>query len=147
LRRTEGARIRLVVAALAAPLVTTGGCSWILTQPRPDDWQNREHLDCSTNPAPPLIDSALALGYAGTTIYLAAFANGRGGALPIATGVVATTVWLSSAIYGFSKTNACRDALGENAHGYHPPAYGTGGEVFTPPPAPPKKPDAPSFGG
>ena len=30
-----------------------------------------------------------------------------------------------------------RDALGENAHGYHPPAYGTGGEVFGPPPSGP----------
>jgi hypothetical protein len=161
----------LGTAALGALLATTAGwsagCSWIFTQPLPDNWRNYDQLDCSTNPVPPLIDSFLFLTNAGTTAYVVAFDDLHGRALPLAAGVIATTLWLSSAIYGYSKTNACRDALGESAHGYHPPVYGTGGEVFGPPPtskpapAPrdkedpgsppprpmPQKPDAPRFGG
>jgi hypothetical protein len=141
------ARSRLGATALALVLIAASGCSWIFTKPLPDNWQSWDSLDCSTTPVPPLIDSVLALSNAGTTVYVAAFADGSGKALPIAAGVVATTLWLSSAIYGFSKTNACREALGENAHGYRPPAYGTGGEVFHPPPPPaPHRPDAPRFG-
>jgi hypothetical protein len=123
----------LGATALAALVSTGPGCSWILTKPLPDNWQNWDRLDCSTNPAPPLIDTGLALSNVGTTIYVAAFTSGSGRALPVVAGAVATAVWLSSAIYGFSKTAACREAMGENAHGYHPPAFGTGGEVFGPP--------------
>ena len=152
MRRVGRARSRLGGLALGALVASTGGCSWLFTQPLPDDWQNWERLDCSTSPGPALIDTALALSNAGTTIYAAGFTSGSGRALSIAVGAVATTVWLSSAIYGFSKTAACRDALGENAHGYHPPAFGTGGEVFGPPPTPapkpaPQKPEAPRSGG
>ena len=120
---------------MGALLATTAGCSWIFTQPLPDNWRNYEParlLDQSGPAAHRFILVPHQRGHDGL----------RGGVrrpprsrrCRSRPGVVATTLWLSSAIYGFSKTNACRDALGESAHGYHPPAYGTGGEVFGPPP-------------
>jgi hypothetical protein len=142
--RSEARACRTVVAAaLGALLASTGGCSWIFTKPLPDNWRNYDQLDCSTNPVPPLIDGFLFLSNAGTTVYVAAFENTNEKVPAVAVGALAATLWLSSAIYGFSRTNACHEALGDSAHGYHPPAFGTGGEVFGAPPPAKRVPSTP----
>jgi hypothetical protein len=41
---------------------------------------------------------------------------------------------LLSAIYGYVKISECTAAIGSHETGYHRPAFGTGGEVFLPPP-------------
>ncbi len=118
-------------------LSSTASCSWIFTQPLRDDRSPSDYPVCSTNPAPPVIDTALFALNAGTTIYTAAQDNVSQKALRVSVGAAAATVWLLSAVYGYSKTSACREAVGSYDHGYRAPAFGTGGEVFTPLPPPP----------
>jgi hypothetical protein len=129
----------LALLALFSP----AGCSWVFTQPLREDRRPSDYPVCSTNPTPPLIDSAVFLLNAGTTIYIAAQDNVSEKALRLSLGATAATVWLLSAIYGYTKTSACGEAVASYEHGYRAPALGTGGEVFTPlllPLAPPGAP-------
>ena len=119
---------------------STAGCSWIFTQPLRDDRPPRDSPVCSTSLAPPMIDTALFALNAGTTIYTAAEDNVSHKALRVSAGAAAATLWLLSAIYGYSKTSACGEAVASYARGYRAPAFGTGGEVFTPLPPPPSAP-------
>ena len=117
-------------------LSSTAGCSWVFTQPLREDRRPSDSPVCSTSPTPPLIDSGLFLLNAGTTIYTAAQDNVSQKALRVSLGATAATAWLLSAIYGYTKTSACGEAVASYEHGYRAPALGTGGEVFTPPPPP-----------
>jgi hypothetical protein len=118
----------------------SAGCSWVLTQPLPDSWERNGAPVCSTSLVPPVVDSLFFLTNTGGAIYVATQdANYK--ALAIAAGLVEASIWMASAIYGYSKTSACQSAIHDFQHGYEPPAFGTGGEVFTPPQ--PAKPDAP----
>ena len=118
-------------------LCSTAGCSWIFTQPLRDGRPPDDYPVCSTSPAPPLSDSAIFMVNAGTTIYTAAQDNVSHQALRVSVGATAATLWLLSALYGYSKISECAAAIGSHQTGYHPPAIGTGGEVFLPPPPPP----------
>jgi hypothetical protein len=122
----------LALLALAA----TAGCSWVFTQPLREDRRPSDYPVCSTSTAPPLIDGAIFLLNAGTTIYAAAQDNVSEKALRVSVGATAATVWLLSAIYGYTKTSACGEAVASYEHGYRAPPLGTGGEVFTPLPPP-----------
>jgi hypothetical protein len=124
-------------ALMLVAFCSTAGCSWVFTQPLRDDRRPRDYPVCSTNPAPPVIDSVLFALYAGVTIYAAAQDNVSQKALRVSAGGAASTVWLLSAIYGYSNTSACREAVGSYDRGSRAPAFGTGGEVFTPFPPPP----------
>ena len=55
-------------SALALVALSTVGCSWIFTQPLRDDRSPYDYPVCSTNPAPPVIDTTLFMVNAGTTI-------------------------------------------------------------------------------
>jgi hypothetical protein len=138
----------LRTAALGALLATTAGwsagCSWVLTQPLPDNWDHSDTPVCSTTLVPPVVDSLLFVADTGGAIYVAT-RDVNYKALAVTGGLVEASLWLASAIYGYSKTSACQAAVGDHAHGYHPATFGTGGEVFTPTPPPPK-PDAPPSG-
>ena len=129
-------RARAWALALVA-LSSTASCSWIFTQPLREDHRPSDAPVCSTNPAPPVIDSALFALNAGTAIYTAALDNVSQQALRVSVAASAATVWLLSAIYGYTKTSACVEAVAGYEHGYRAPALGTGGEVFTPLPPPP----------
>jgi hypothetical protein len=131
-------RYRAAAQALGlVALSSTAGCSWIFTQPLRDDRPPNDQPVCSTTPAPPVIDSAVFALYAGTTIFTAAQDNVSHRALGVSVGAAAATVSLLSAIYGYSKTSACREAVASYDRGYRAPAFGTGGEVFAPLPPPP----------
>ncbi len=141
--RPAGNRRNDLTCALAVvALSATAGCSWVFTQPLRDDRRPSDYPVCSTNPAPPLIDSAISLLNVGTTIYTAAQDDVSQKALRVSLGATAATVWLLSAIYGYTETSACGEAVASYQHGYRAPALGTGGEVFTPPPPPLAPPPA-----
>ena len=129
-------RARAWALALVA-LSSTASCSWIFTRPLRDDRPPNDSPVCSTNLAPPVIDTGIFALNAGTTTYTAFQDNVSQKALRVSIGAAAATVWLLSAIYGYSKTSACRDAVASYDRGYLTPAFGTGGEVFTPLPPPP----------
>ena len=125
-----------MLALLLATLSSTAGCSWIFTQPLRDDRSPSDYPVCSTNLAPPVIDTAVFLLNAGTTIYTAQADNVSHKALGVSIGAAAATLWLLAAVYGYGKVSACDEAVGSYDRGYHAPALGTGGEVFTPLPLP-----------
>jgi hypothetical protein len=140
-RSRQGPRNRGWALALVA-LWTVGwtvGCSWTFTRPLRDDRSPYDYPVCSTNPAPPVIDSALFMLNAGTTIYTAAQDDVSQKALRVSVGATAAALYLLSAVYGYSKISECMAALGSHETGYHRPAFGTGGEVFPPPPPPPSR--------
>ena len=121
-------------------LSSTAGCSWIFTQPLRDDRSPYDYPVCSTSPAPPVIDTAIFMLNAGTTIYTAAQDNVSLKAVRVSVGATTAALYLLSAIYGYSKISECMAAIGSHESGYHRPALGTGGEVFLPPPPPPPPP-------
>jgi hypothetical protein len=131
-------------SVLALVALSTAGCSWIFTQPLRDDRSPYDYPVCSTNPAPPIIDSTLFMLNAGTTIYTAAQDDVSQKALRVSIGATSATLWLLSAIYGYAKISECMAAIGSHETGYHRPAIGTGGEVFLqqppPSPSPPSRP-------
>src|SRR5450631_553119 len=139
---SDGRTIR--VLALVA-LSSTAGCSWTFTQPLRDNRPPFDYPVCSTNPVPPVIDSAVFVLNAGTTIYTVAQDNVSQKALRVSVGAAAATLWLLSAVYGYRKTSECTAAISSHENGYHRPALGTGGEVFLqqPPPPPPTLPPSP----
>jgi len=128
------------VLALVA-LFSTAGCSWIFTQPLRDDRSPYDYPVCSSNPAPPVIDTALFMLNAGTTIYTAVQDSVGEKALRVSLGTTAAALYLLSAIYGYSKISECMAAIGSHETGPPRPAFGTGGEVFLqqPPPPPPPR--------
>jgi hypothetical protein len=124
---------------LLALLSATAGCSWTLTKPLAEGPSRLDEPDCSTSQVPPVIDGLLALSYGATTTYVAT-QDLSYKYLRISAGLVGAGLWAASAVYGFTRTSACRTARDDFQHGYHPPAFGTGGEVFTPTPPPPPAP-------
>ena len=143
MRRRRRARSRRGAAVLTALLATTAGCSWIFTKPLPEHPSPLDEPDCSTSQVPPVVDLLLSLSNGATVAYVATQDNEPYKYLRVTAGLTAAGIWLSSAIYGFSHTHACQAAREDFTHGYHPPPFGTGGEVFTPPPPPPPPPTRP----
>ncbi len=132
-------------ALIWAPAGWSAGCSWVLTQPLPDSWDRSGTPVCSTSLVPPVVDSLFFLTNTSGAIYVAT-QDVNYKALAVTGGLVEASIWIASAIYGYSKTSACQAALSDSVHGYHPPTFGIGGEVFTPPPPLPAKPIAPRSG-
>jgi hypothetical protein len=141
MRPTSNGRVFLTWAgplALAlAALCPTAGCSWIFTEPLRADRSPYDFPVCSTNLAPPSIDSFLFATNAATTFYVGIQDNVSNKALSVSVGAAAATLWLLSAIYGYTETSECKEAVRAHDRGYQRPALGTGGEVFVPPPPPP----------
>jgi hypothetical protein len=123
--------------ALALLSSSTAGCSWIFTRPLRADRSPYDYPVCSTSLVPPSIDSLLFVTNAATTFYVGSQDNVHDKTLAISAGAADATLWLLSALYGYSKTSACVEAVDSHDSGYHRPALGTGGEVFLPPPPPP----------
>ncbi len=144
MRSTSNGRVSLTWAgALAlAALSSTAGCSWIFTQPLREDRSPYDYPVCSTSLGPPTIDTLLFATNAGTTVYVASQDNVNNKTLSLAVGTGAAALWLLSAIYGYTRTSACVEAIARHDNGHRRPAFGTGGEVFTPPPPLPPPPGA-----
>lgn len=149
MRRSRRGREHRAWALALVVLSSTSGCSWVFTQPLRDDHSPFDYPVCSTNPAPPVIDTTLFMVNAGTAIYTAAQDNVSQKALRVSVGATAAALWLLSAIYGYGKISECMAAIGSHETGYHRPALGTGGEVFLqqPPPPPPRQPPQPGHPG
>ena len=143
MRPRENGRGPLPLVWTLVALSSTAGCSWIFTQPLREDRSPYDYPVCSTNPAPPVIDTAIFMVNAGTTIYTAAQDNVGQKTLRVSVGTTAAALWLLSAIYGYSKISECTAAIGSHESGTHRPTFGTGGEVFSPPQPPPPAPRAP----
>jgi hypothetical protein len=142
--------MRRLALALAILLPATGplaGCSWLFVQPLSERHQPGDFPDCTDNPIAPVVDTVLTLSNLGSAAYVATEDNVKNKAAAVTVGVLVGAVWLSSAIYGYSKTSACaaakKDAEGPVRHlrtaplppvGYTP---APGGVERAPPATPP----------
>jgi hypothetical protein len=92
---------------MLAILSLTPACSWVLVQSMPEDYENRDYVDCTTNTTAPVVDTILALLNVGSTVYLERQDDvpNKGAALGV--GVLAAAVWGASAVYGYVETTEC----------------------------------------
>jgi hypothetical protein len=99
--------VPITVALMLAALSLTSGCSWALLQSMPEDYENREYVDCTTNTTAPVVDTIFTLLNAGSTVYLERQDDvpNKGAALGV--GVLAAAVWGASAVYGYVETAEC----------------------------------------
>lgn len=105
-------RAGLLLAFILPSAGSWSGCSWLFVEPVSQGHIAGDYANCTENPAAPIIDTLFAVsdGAGGIVLY-GRHNTGTTGAA-IAAGV-ATGLWLSSAIYGYSKTSECRDANAE----------------------------------
>jgi len=119
-------------AGIALGLVvtlSTSGCSWIFVEPlRPNDSRG-PYVTCTTNRAAPVIDTIFTLTNVGSAIYVAGQDNVANKGTAVTLGLSVATLWLLSAVYGYTKTSECEEAIG----GDRPPSR-------YPPPAPIRRP-------
>jgi len=128
---------KLILIPLLATGLSASGCSWIFVQPlHTDDPGKYPH--CTTSRVAPAIDTVFTATNLGSVLYVAGEDNVKNKGASIAVGLSVATLWLSSAIYGYSHTSECEAALEDDDqpryrpphHGYVPPR-----PAWTPPPA------------
>ncbi len=130
--------------ALLSPLA---GCSYVFVQPLSPTHHPGDRPDCTSDPTAPIVDSGVALVYAGSSVYAATRDDVAYKGLAVAAGVVNTAVWLSSAIYGYVETSGCRAAKAEADEGLRSPGPILGRRqpplLWAPAPSVPPPPAAP----
>lgn len=94
-----------------------GGCSWIFVKPLPADYRRGDWVDCTTSAAAPIVDTALGASNIGGVLYIAGTVGDK--ATPalnamVTTALLLTIVDITSAIYGYRATAACREAQAED---------------------------------
>jgi len=107
-------RMALCLAMLLPISASLSGCSWIFVQPLPPTYARRGRVDCTTNRAAPVVDTILTLTNVGSAIYVAGQDNVTNKGSSVTLGLLVGAMWLSSAIYGYTKTSECEDALAED---------------------------------
>jgi hypothetical protein len=157
-------RLLLSLAMLLPISSALSGCSWIFVQPIAPRYERSERLDCTTNRAAPVIDTILTVTNLASAAYVAGQDNVTNKGTAVTLGLLVGAMWFSSAIYGYSKTSECEDALAEDeaprprmhlrapppAVGYpagvpaeRPPTWASP-TVTLPPPPPPARAPAPA---
>jgi hypothetical protein len=91
------------------------GCSYTFVQPLSPAHHPGDRADCTTDPTAPIVDSAVALVYAGSSAYVATRDNVAYKGLAVTAGLLNTAIWLSSAIYGYVEIGQCRAARADAA--------------------------------
>ncbi len=138
-------RLAFCLAMLLPISSSLSGCSWIFVQPLPPSYERRGRTDCTTNRAAPVIDTILTLTNVGSAVYVASQDNVTNKGTSVTLGLLVGALWFSSAIYGYSKTSECEDALADDEpRGYsrprthlRSPPPGVGGPAGAPAERPP----------
>jgi hypothetical protein len=127
----------LIVLSLVGLLSTAGGCSWLFTQPLPNEYYWYDIPPCSTNRAPPVLDTLFALTNTASAIYVAGQDNVTNKDTAVALGLSVAALWTLSAVYGYRHTSECEDAH-EGRRGGSLPTWRSppAGTRRYPPPAP-----------
>jgi hypothetical protein len=124
---------RFIAVALAGLSLSTG-CSWIFTRPPPDD--PSDYPDCTTSRVPPAVDTVFATTNLVSAGYVAVESNSPNKGPAVLLGMTVGIVWLTSALYGYSRTSACLDAQDNYEHGLryrHPLGQGGYPQIASPP--------------
>ena len=122
-----------------------GGCSWLFTQPLPEQYSTYDVPPCSTNVLPPVLDTLFALTNTASAIYVAGQDNVTNKSNAVALGLSVATLWTLSAIYGYRHTSECSDAHAGRITRYRPAqrARPAGPPVYYPPAYTPPSPSPP----
>jgi hypothetical protein len=120
MERLRGGSIA-VLSSAALGLSMTGGCSWIFTKPLPTYYSRYDYIDCSTNRAPPVLDTLLTLTNVASAIYVAGQDNVKNKGTAVSLGLSVATLWALSAGYGYAKTSECEQAIAEQSNHYYSP--------------------------
>src|SRR5215813_4056165 len=136
----------LPVLLLLAALGPTPGCSWIFVQPLPKDYEYGA-INCTTSRAAPVVDTLFTATNAISAAYVAGKDNVANKGAAVTLGLSVATLWMMSAIYGYSHTSECEDAIAETTP-YYRPSQHRAPRPYQPPPAyRPPATDHPSLGG
>ncbi len=133
-----GIKRRALVVAIGA-LAMTGGCSWIFVQPLPADHRSFSVANCTSNRAPPVLDTLFATTNVISALYVGTEDNVSNKGLAVGVGLGVAVLWALSAGYGYTHTSECEEAQEEDGRGYRPPPR-VGAKKG------PERPDAPRFG-
>jgi hypothetical protein len=143
---------QLALVTSLACLLTQPGCSWLFTTPPPKDFDRHTYLECTTNRVPPVLDTIFTITNVASAIYVAGQENVQNKGSAVGLGLSVATLWMLSAVYGYSGTSACEEAQasygGRGAYRPLPrpaPRLNPGVQQVAPgPPAPPPPAPAPT---
>jgi hypothetical protein len=107
-------RMALYLVMLLPIGSSLSGCSWIFVQPLPPRHESGDPNACTTNRAAPVIDTILTLTNVTSAVYVAGQENVTNKGPAVTAGLLVGAMWLSSAIYGYSKTSECEAALADD---------------------------------
>jgi hypothetical protein len=111
----------LVLLLLIGLSAMGGGCSWLFTQPLPARYDARYDIPpCSTNRAPPVLDTLFALTNLASAVYVAGQSNVTNKDSAVSLGLSVATLWTLSAVYGYRHTSECEEAHAGPWTGYTP---------------------------
>jgi len=140
MRRTRGGSTALLMAlCVAASATTTSGCGFLFVDGPPANAKKLQTFTCTTSntfPTADLVAGGFVLLYGGGVGLAAAAATSNTGggsavyALPVAA-VAGTALLVASAVSGYSKASACREATSELMMRLYPNRPGTPG--YAPP--------------
>jgi hypothetical protein len=94
---------------------SSSGCSWIFVQPLPAHYERSDSVNCTTNRAAPILDTIFTLTNVVSAVYVAGQDNVTNKGTAVGLGLAVAGLWLSSAIYGYSKTSECEAAMEDDA--------------------------------
>jgi hypothetical protein len=127
----QGAAIASLASLLA--LMSPLGCSLIFVRPLQSDYGTRDTARCTTDRLAPIVDTIFTVTNVASVVYVAGENNVTNKGTAVTVGLVDATLWLSSAIYGYSKTSECLEAQEETETPFRYPLP----RVRVRPPAPP----------
>ena len=113
---TENTHRPSVSMALCAMILAagSGGCSFLLVDGPPEKHRQLPYFTCSTSKGWPVLDTVLA---ASTAVSAIGARSGSSSNSDMQTlGIIAAAeaaLWTASAVYGYGKTSACREATDE----------------------------------
>jgi hypothetical protein len=138
-RAKSGSTALLMALWVAASATTTSGCGFLFVDAPPANAKKLQTFTCTTSntfPTADLVAGGFVLFYGGGVGLAAAAASSNTGggsavyALPVAA-VAGTALLVASAVSGYSKTSACREATAELMMRLYPNRPGTPG--YAPP--------------
>jgi hypothetical protein len=98
-----------LVASLV--LASFSGCSFLFVTPPPPPGRRGGVINCTTNRAPPVLDTIFTATNVGSAIYVATQDNVTNKGTAVGLGLAVAGIWLASAIYGYSNTAECEELL------------------------------------
>jgi hypothetical protein len=110
------------MALFLAGVTATSGCSWLFVQPPPKGYDGRGPVHCTTSRVAPAFDTIFTGTNIASAIYVAGQDNAQNKEGAVIFGLGVAGLWLASAIYGYSNTAECEEAMaGGGGYSYPPP--------------------------